>query len=359
MPVRARSRSSISAITCLPERLIAFSSSSPASTPSRVKPPSRASAGGSSTSVASIASRTSARSSSPATSERTSGACRSARTVRTRGTTGERLLEADQIARARRAERGAGDQPLEILDGLQRVAQLAALGGPEGELLDRVEAIADRLERHQRAQQPGAQQPAADRGDRAIELVEQRAVAAALRSLEDLEVLERRRIDEERVGALAVRDGADVREVGLLRLAQVVDERAGRGDGRRPALEAEALQAAGAQLIEQRAARRFVVERPAVDRRDRQAGVDERRARLEHRGAGSRAVVSGRHDDLARLAARRSRRPAPAGRRRPGTRRRVNSPVDRSSSATPTRGGAARATAGAIAIRNAGSRASR
>jgi hypothetical protein len=48
MPVRTRSCSSISAITCLPERLMCRSSSSAVSTPSRMKPPSRASAGGSS-----------------------------------------------------------------------------------------------------------------------------------------------------------------------------------------------------------------------------------------------------------------------------------------------------------------------
>ena len=35
-------------MSCLPDRLIVLSSSSPASTPSRVNPPSRASAGGSS-----------------------------------------------------------------------------------------------------------------------------------------------------------------------------------------------------------------------------------------------------------------------------------------------------------------------
>ena len=57
---------------------------------------------------------------------------------------------------------------------------------------------------------------------------------------------------EQRVGALPVGDGAHVREVDLLRVAQVVDERAGGGDGGRWPLEAEALEPAGAQLIEQR-----------------------------------------------------------------------------------------------------------
>ena len=149
MPVRARSRSSISAMICLPERLIARSSSSSRSTPSRAKPPSRASAGGSSTSVASIASRTSdeiVELGDERADERRlqlgEHACGRA------GSTVERLLEADEIARSGGAERRARDQPLEILHRLDRVAELAALGRAERELLDGVEPIADRLERH-------------------------------------------------------------------------------------------------------------------------------------------------------------------------------------------------------------------
>ncbi len=86
MPVRARSRSSISAITCRPERLMVFRSSSSGSMPSRVNPPSRANAGGSSMSVRSIRSRTSARSSSSVMKLRRSGAWTSVSTVRMRGT---------------------------------------------------------------------------------------------------------------------------------------------------------------------------------------------------------------------------------------------------------------------------------
>ena len=105
------------------------------------------------------------------------------------------MLEADEIARAGGAERRARHQPLEVLHRLDRVAELAALGGAEGELFDGVEAIANRLERDERAQQPRPQQAAADRGHRAIELVEQRSGAAAFRAFEDLEMLQRRRID--------------------------------------------------------------------------------------------------------------------------------------------------------------------
>ena len=85
MPVRARSASSIAAMCSRPERLISRSASRSASTPSRIMPPSRASAGGSSTSADASASRTSARSSSSPTRLWTSGAAIGSSTSRTRG----------------------------------------------------------------------------------------------------------------------------------------------------------------------------------------------------------------------------------------------------------------------------------
>ena len=79
-------------------------------------------------------------------------------------------------------------------------------------------------------------------------------VAAAVGRLEHLEVAQRRRVDEQAVGAGAKRDLADVREVGLLRVAQVLHERAGGADrGRDAILEPEAGEAARLQLLEQRA----------------------------------------------------------------------------------------------------------
>ena len=55
-------------------------------------------------------------------------------------------------------------------------------------------------------------------------------------------------IDEQRVGARPVGDGAHVREIDLLCRPQMMDERAGRGDGGGVAVEAEAFEPAGLQL---------------------------------------------------------------------------------------------------------------
>ena len=82
----------------------------------------------------------------------------------------------------------------------------------------------------------------------------------------------------------AVGDGADVGEVGLLRVAQVLDQRAGGRDGGGMAVEAEAFEAAGAQLIEQRRGAPIELERPVVERRDGETAARDRRQ--QRRGAG-------------------------------------------------------------------------
>ena len=181
----------------------------------------------------------------------------------------QRQPQRDQIARTGGAERGARHQTLEIVDRLQGVAKPCALGGPERELLDRVEPIADPLQRAQRAQQPPAQQAGAHRRDGAVDLVEQRSLRSAFAAGDDLEVLQRDRIDDEAVGNRLVADGADVREVCLLRVAQVTDQPAGCLHRRDPAVEAETFEPVGPELVEERAPRRFRLERPAVHGGDR------------------------------------------------------------------------------------------
>ena len=144
--------------------------------------------------------------------------------MRARGTAPSETFKPDQIARTGDAERGSRDQPLEVVHVLQRLAQLRAIDAVKRQLLDRVEAVANRFQRDQRTQQPPAQEAAAHRRDREIELVEQRAGAAALGALDDLEVLQRDRIDQQVVGLLAQVHAGHVREIGLLRVAQIADE---------------------------------------------------------------------------------------------------------------------------------------
>ncbi len=115
-------------------------------------------------------------------------------------------------------------------------------------------------------------------------------------------MLERRPIDQQRIGALAVDDGANVREIDFLGRPQIVHERARGRDSEGVAIEPESLQSSGAQLIEKRAARRLVLERPGVDRRDRQARRRDAAPVVGRvRRHGSVDAAGSRHDDLPRL----------------------------------------------------------
>ena len=199
MPVRARSRSSISAMTCLPERLIVRSSSS-----SRID----AVAGEAAVArerrrlvdqrrldrvahVGEIVELGDQRA-----DERRLQLAR-ARCV-TRGIDGQRLLQADQIARPGGAERGARDQPLEILHRLAACrgtcrARWSGTRAPRPRRADRESARARRSGRSSHAR---SSRLPIDVTVRSISSSSD-PVAAAFRALDDLEVLQRGRIDEQ------------------------------------------------------------------------------------------------------------------------------------------------------------------
>ena len=126
MPVRARSASSISAMRCLPDRLMPRRSSSSASTPSRIAPPSRARAGGSSSERRRAPARRSARSSSSATQAANERRLKLLQQHAQARHGRERLPQRDEVTRACRAERAPGHQPLHVVDGLERVAAALA-----------------------------------------------------------------------------------------------------------------------------------------------------------------------------------------------------------------------------------------
>ena len=206
----------------------------------------------------------------------------------------DRLPQRDEIARTGNPERGARNEALDVVDRLQRLAQLCAFDRAKRELFDGVETILDPLERDQRTQQPRPQQAAAHRCHRAIDFVEQRPGPAAVGRIDDFERAQRRRIDDQAVGASAKCDLAHVREVGLLRVAQVVHERAGSAHGGRTIVESETDEALRLKLVEQRAPCRFLLEGPA--RHVRHARIP---THLRHERR--RVLKSLGRDDLARL----------------------------------------------------------
>ena len=269
------------------------SASRSGSTPSRIMPPSRASAGGSSTSADASASRTSARSSSSPTRLPTSGAAIGSSTRRTRGIAASDWRSATRsrgpavpIA-TRPTSRSRSWTARSVSRSRPRSVALKANSSTASRRSwIRSSAVSGRISQARSA-------PRAHHRLRPIEHRQQRAVAAALGALEDLEVAERHRIDQQAVLPLAPADGADVGEVDLLRVAQVLDQRAGGARRGGMAVQPEGVQAAGAQLIAQRLRGAIDAERPFVERRDGDAearDLGQQRHRLD----------ALRHDHLAR-----------------------------------------------------------
>ena len=200
---------------------------------------------------------------------------------------------APEISRPCGRERDPRHQAFEILDAFERLANLRTIRPSNRKRFDRVQAIPYPLQDDQRPEQPGAHQAAAHRRDGPIDLVQKRSLPRALGGLDHLEVLQRRRIDQQRVGRVPDADAADVRQLRLLRVAQVAHQRAGRGNSRLPPLEPEAVEAAHAQLIEQGLPGAVQVEVPAVHFGDRQL-------QARHVRDGGSHIVATRHYDLAR-----------------------------------------------------------
>ena len=102
---------------------------------------------------------------------------------------------------------------------MQRLPQSPPRHGAEGQLLDRVEAVLDALQLHQRAQDPLPEQPGPHGGARLVEHVEQGAPAASVgHALHELEVAAGEPVDHEHVLPAAGQKAGDVGQVTLLGL---------------------------------------------------------------------------------------------------------------------------------------------
>src|SRR6202035_5579247 len=156
---------------------------------------------------------------------------------------GEAVAEGRRLPRRQRSQDGAAEQALGVAGPRQALAQALAPRVVAGELADRLVAIGDRPGIAERAAQPVAQGPPPGGGDGAGEDGEQGAPALALAlAAEDLEVGERRSVEDQPVAGLAEGEAADVRELAPLRLTGVGQGRRRRAYGRLALLEPEAAQ---------------------------------------------------------------------------------------------------------------------
>ncbi len=206
-----------------------------------MSPPSRATAGGSDTSVSSMVLRTSVRSSTSASRLRTSGACRSLRIVRNRGNSVNDWAEGHEVARAQRCRECATSRSRSWM-ALGQVPKLGAVGAVKRKVFHRVQAILDARQGDERSHEPCTNQTSAHRGRRAIDLVQQRACAAAIHTFHHIEVAQRDGIDQQCVSRQAPRDVSHMRQFHALRGAEIVHDGAGRRRRRRRVFKSEPRQ---------------------------------------------------------------------------------------------------------------------
>ena len=218
------------------------------------------------------------------------------RSMRTRGTARERLAQRHEIARPGRAERGARDEALDVVHRLQRFAQLtrARCRGTRSPRRRRADPGCARARRSGRSSHARSSRPPIGVIVRSISCSSDpvRPPSAASITSRFLSVVGS---TSRQSAPRAERDVADVREVGLLRVAQALHERAGGADGGADGRRARSPGAsARLQLAEQRAARRLALERPAA----RPASA---RASMRDAVSSAAAVLEpGRRQDLAR-----------------------------------------------------------
>ena len=138
------------------------------------------------------------------------------------------------------------------------------------QILDRIETVDDRVASREGALKPGAQQATAHRGAGEVDFREQRAAAAPLGALENLQMVEGGRVDDEVIRPRAEREGPEVFQIGPLGVAQMLNEASCRLDrsGMFPRIEAEPLQRRRAELFQQGPPRAFEVEEPGLDAGD-------------------------------------------------------------------------------------------
>ena len=89
-----------------------------------------------------------------------------------------------------------------------------------------------------------------------------------------------------------------MRQVGLLTVAQVGDQRAGCGDGCVMAIEAEAFQPSSLELLDQRTPRAVAVELPRLDARQGEAGAAGFRQRAQVGALGHDELTRAQHAQL-------------------------------------------------------------
>ncbi len=134
-------------------------------------------------------------------------------------------------------------------------------------VLRRVEAGFDFGDVDRRREQAAAQQTAAHAGAGAVEHVEQRRILgfAGEQRLDQFQIADGGRVEDQRVGAIVERGTLQVIERGALGFAEVVQDRGGGAGGERAAFETAAVEREQVEMIAQAARGVVGAEDPGFD----------------------------------------------------------------------------------------------
>ena len=173
---------------------------------------------------------------------------------------GQRDRQSGQIARAGRAQRDAGRDPLHVRDlrehGVQRIV------AARGKRVDGLMTVPERVEVAQRLGHPAPQGARAHGGRTAVEQADQAVAGVAGGAAIDLQIPARGAVEYQGVGDRIGPHGRDMRQRGLLRGLDIVEQGAGGGDRPRLVGTAESVQLGHVEEGGELAARGHRVEQP-------------------------------------------------------------------------------------------------
>ncbi len=166
------------------------------------------------------------------------------------GQAAERRAQLRQVARPCGAQRNAREDAFDVTDTAQQGVQRRVQARVD-QRLDCLQPQRARFDGAQRPLDPAAQLASTHRRGRAVEHVDQRAVAAARQAAVEFEVAAGGGVEQQRILAQLGADAAQVGQGGLLSFAQVVEQAARGADRERLSGEAETGEVAGAELFAQ------------------------------------------------------------------------------------------------------------
>ena len=182
----------------------------------------------------------------------------------------ERPLESDQVPGVGGGQGYLSREPFQVVDAFEDIADLAPLDGQADRFGHGVQTGVDESDVGQGLQEPISERPRPHRGHREVHDLEQGVGRPSVAEVPDeLEVPDRRRVQDEPVAGGHEDDPVDQGDGILPDLLDVVEERAGGRDGQELAVQAESRQGLDPEVFLEEPGGLGRVEGPGFDRAQR------------------------------------------------------------------------------------------